>query len=161
MKITCESCGGEDWQITYYERKGPNPSYIRNKVVYTALKCTKCSRIFPLANLSHGLNMYSAEHAREFLKKTEIGQQETTFIGHWEEFAKYQKRLQGLPLKRLADLDADTIKTMHQMGIRTLADLAAEDPKELSEILDFPQEEIEDWIRKAREATSKSDDEEK
>lgn len=160
MKITCEGCGGEDWLMTYYERKGPDPNFLKYNVVYTALKCNKCGRIYPLANISQGLHMFSAEHAREFLKNAEMGQRETSFAGHWEEFAKYQKKLMGLPLDHLPDIDPDTIKTMRKMGIKSLDKLATEDPKELSKILDFPQELIEGWIKKAREAIIQSNEEE-
>ncbi len=169
MKITCEGCGGEDWQMTYYERRGTSLEWREGRhdlpgiaIVYSAIQCKNCGRIYPLANLTDGLHMHSAEHARDFLKNAEIGQKVPTYQDLLSEYKKYSNKLRKgpPPITLLPTIDGESIKIMQKMGIYSLKDLIKEDPKELSKILDLPQEQVEKWIQSAREVKTQTDDEE-
>ncbi|MHA1769253.1 MAG: hypothetical protein ACTSV3_05315 [Candidatus Thorarchaeota archaeon] len=65
MKITCESCGSEEWKAVIHEMKfGPGG------IVYSALKCESCGMVYPLQELAKGAGMrMSKETVRAMLKQ--------------------------------------------------------------------------------------------
>ncbi len=64
-------------------------------------------------------------------------------------------------LNLLHAIDGESIKIMQKVGIKSLRDLAKEDPGELGKILELPREKVDKWIQDARETLIKMSDEEK
>jgi uncharacterized Zn finger protein len=52
MKISCESCGTEDWKMVIHEVRVPGGG-----VVYSAMKCENCGMVYPLQELAKGRGM--------------------------------------------------------------------------------------------------------
>ncbi len=52
MKISCESCGGEEWKMTIHQVNVPGGS-----VVYSAMKCEGCGMVYPLQEVAKGRGM--------------------------------------------------------------------------------------------------------
>ena len=52
MKISCESCGAEDWKMVIHSVKLPV-----GEVVYYAMKCENCDMVYPLQELAKGRGM--------------------------------------------------------------------------------------------------------
>jgi len=52
MKISCESCGNEDWQMVIHK-----VNIGGGGVVYSAMKCENCGMVYPLQELAKGQGM--------------------------------------------------------------------------------------------------------
>jgi len=52
MKISCESCGAEDWKMVIHEIRLP-----MGEVVYSAMKCENCGMVYPLQEVAKGRGM--------------------------------------------------------------------------------------------------------
>jgi C4-type Zn-finger protein len=52
MKISCESCGAEEWKMVIHAVKLPV-----GEVVYSAIKCENCDMVYPLQELAKGRGM--------------------------------------------------------------------------------------------------------
>jgi len=58
MKVSCESCGGEDWKLVIYQMSVPGGG-----VVYSAMKCEGCGMVYPLQELAKGRGMSVSKDA--------------------------------------------------------------------------------------------------
>ena len=61
MKVSCESCGGEDWKMVIRDVHVPG-----GVVIYSAMKCENCSMVYPLQEVAKG-------RGRSVSKDTVIG----------------------------------------------------------------------------------------
>ncbi|MGD9397407.1 MAG: hypothetical protein PVJ05_13320 [Candidatus Thorarchaeota archaeon] len=52
MKISCESCGSEDWKLVIHEVQVPGGG-----VIYSAMKCENCNMVYPLQEVAKGRGM--------------------------------------------------------------------------------------------------------
>ena len=52
MKISCESCGSEDWKMVIHEVRVPG-----GVVIYSAMKCDSCEMVYPVQEVAKGRGM--------------------------------------------------------------------------------------------------------